>query len=228
LPSRTLVFGDVHGCLSNFDALLYAVAPTPSDRIILLGDLIDRGPDSAGVLTRVLRVSQSHDLTTLMGNHEQMMLAARNGHDKFSDWLRNGGDATLRSYAGARATLNDIAPEHWQFLEHELVSYFETDAHIFVHAGAHPDMAMFEQPDYVLRWERCDNIRPHSSGKVIVCGHTPQTSGCPLNLAYAICIDTNACGGGQLTCLEVESGRLWQADAAGRVTRAHISDFSGE
>jgi serine/threonine protein phosphatase 1 len=226
LAGRTLVIGDIHGCLSSLDALLQSIAPASEDRIILLGDCVDRGPDSAGVLTRILKLSQKHHLTTVMGNHEQMMLAARDSHDKFSDWLQNGGDATLRSYAGVRASLRDIPAGHWRFLEQELVDYMENDTHIFVHANVCPDLPMSEQPDYMLRWERCDNIVPHESGKVIVCGHTPQLSGRPLNRGYAICIDTNACRGGPLTCLDVGSGRLWQAEANGHVVPAHISDFS--
>jgi serine/threonine protein phosphatase 1 len=226
LATRTLVVGDIHGCLANFDALLQSVAPAPEDHLILLGDYVDRGPDSAGILKRILKLSQTHRVTSLKGNHEQMMLAARESHDKFSDWLRNGGDATLRSYAGIRGTLKDVPDEHWHFLEHQLVDYLESDTHIFVHANAYPDMAMSEQPDYMLRWERCDSIVAHDSGKVIVCGHTPQKSGSPLNKGFAICLDTHACGGGPLTCLDANSGRLWQADADGRVQRAHISDFS--
>ena len=228
MANRTLVFGDIHGCLTNFDALLERVAPRPDDQLILLGDLIDRGPNSAGVLNRVLKLSQTHRLTTLMGNHEQMMLEARESHEKHSDWLLNGGDATLRSYAGARATLRDVPAEHWRFLEGGLVDYLETDTHIFVHANAYPDMPMSQQPDYMLRWERCDSIAAHESGKVIVCGHTPQKSGRPMNRGYAICIDTHAYGGSPLTCMDAGSGRIWQAESDGRVRTAHISDFAEE
>ena len=228
MAARTLVFGDIHGCLANLDALLQDIAPTANDRLVLLGDCVDRGPDSAGVIARVLQLLQTHSLTTIIGNHEQMMLAARTSHDRFSDWLKNGGDATLRSYAGVRATLRDVPAEHWQFLETKLVDYVETKTHIFVHANAYPDMAMADQPDYMLRWERCDNIVAHESGKVIVCGHTPQKSGRPLNRGYAICIDTNVHGGGPLTCLDAATGRVWQAETDGRVRRAHISDFSDD
>jgi serine/threonine protein phosphatase 1 len=225
LPGRTLSIGDIHGCLANFDALLQAIAPTLDDHLILLGDYVDRGPDSAGVVKRVLKLTHSNHLTTLKGNHEQMMLAARDSHDKFVDWLQNGGDATLRSYGGTRGTLKDVPADHWHFLEHQLVDYLETESHIFVHANANPDMALSEQPDYMLRWERCDGIAPHKSNKVIVCGHTPQKSGQPLNKGFAICLDTNACGGGRLTCLDAGSGRLWLADSKGRGERAHLSDF---
>jgi serine/threonine protein phosphatase 1 len=225
---RTLAIGDIHGCLRQFDALLEGIAPSPDDRIVLLGDYIDRGPDSSGVVKRLLSLAQTHSVTALMGNHEQMMLEARGSHDKYADWLLNGGDATLRSYGGVRGTLRDIPAEHWHFIEKNLRDYFETETHLFVHANAYPDMSMDEQPDYMLRWERCDNIIAHESGKIIVCGHTPQVSGHPMNRGYAICLDTNAFDGGPLTCLDVESGRLWMADVDGRVRRAHISDFADE
>lgn len=225
MPSRTLVIGDIHGCLAQFETLLQSVAPTASDQLILLGDYVDRGPESAGVLKRLLQLAYTVRLTALQGNHEQMMLSARGSQDHLSDWVRNGGDATLRSYAGIRGTLRDVPVEHWHFLENELVNYLETDTHIFVHANAYPDLPMAEQPDYMLRWERCDKISPHESGKIVVCGHTPQKSGQPLNRGYAICLDTNTCGGGPLTCMESACGRVWQAHANGRVIRSHISDF---
>lgn len=225
MPARTLAIGDVHGCLMQLEALLRAIAPMAEDRIIFLGDLVDRGPDSAVVIKRVMALSRTHQVTALLGNHEEMMLAARTSHDKFADWLLNGGDATLRSYGGVRGALRDVPADHWQFLETGLVSYVETDTHIFVHASAYPDQPMSEQPDYMLRWERFDDIAVHESGKVIVCGHTPQKSGRPANRGYAICLDTNACRGGPLTCLDAASGRVWQAGADGRVARAHITDF---
>ncbi len=225
MNSRTLVIGDIHGCLAQFEALLQATAPAADDHLVLLGDLVDRGPDSAGVLQLVLKTAQLRRVTAIMGNHEQMMLAARESHDARSDWLLNGGDATLQSYGGVRATSRDVPEEHWIFLSNGLVDYLEIDTHIFVHASAYADVPMAEQPDYMLRWERFENISPHESGKVIVCGHTPQKSGKPANKGFAVCLDTHACGGGMLTCLDAVSGRLWQADGRARVTRAHISDF---
>lgn len=228
MAARILAIGDIHGCLAQFDALFQSVAPTLEDRLILLGDYVDRGPDSFGVMKQILNLSSTYQLTALKGNHEQMMLAARNSHEKYSDWIQNGGDATLRSYAGIRGTPRDIPPDHWHFLETQLVDYLEMDSHIFVHANAYPDVAMLDQPDYMLRWERCDNIVAHESGKVIVCGHTPQKNGRPLNKGFAICLDTNTCGGGPLTCLDAASGRVWQAEANGRVQKSHISDYSDD
>jgi serine/threonine protein phosphatase 1 len=224
---RTLVIGDIHGSLKAFDALLAAIALTPEDHLVLLGDYVDRGPDSAGVIRRIIELKAQCQVTAIRGNHEDMMLAARGGRiDLLREWILNGGLETLLSYGGNRATVKDVPAEHWRFLEKELVEYLETETHIFVHASCEPDLPLNEQPAYVLRWERCDDIQPHDSGKVIVCGHTPQDGGCPMNKGYAICLDTGAGFGAWLTCLDVGSGQLWQANVKGRIVRGHIEDYT--
>ena len=223
---RTLAIGDIHGNLTAFDALLAAVKLTPADHLVLLGDYVDRGPDSTGVLQRLIQLRQTPRVTAIMGNHEEMMLAARAGHiDHLRDWVLNGGMDTLISYGGQRATMRDIPAEHWHFLEHDLVDYLETDTHLFVHASCDPKRPLSEQDDATLRWERCDRVRPHKSGKTIVCGHTPQIAGMPMNKGFAICLDTGAGYGELLTCLDVHSGKLWQSDPAGKISRAQIADF---
>ena len=90
--------------------------------------------------------------------------------------------------------------------------YYEIAKHFFVHANAHPDVPLGEQPDYMLYWEPLNDPPPHESGKIMVCGHTPQRSGSPLLTSYAVCIDTNVHAGGWLTRLDVQSGRYWQAN----------------
>ena len=125
------------------------------DHLVFLGDYIDRGPDSAGVLRRILSLSHTHHVTTIKGNHEQMMLDARDGPGtiNFPTGSENGGDATLcGSYAETRGVLRDVPPDHWHFLKYDLADHLETETHIFVHANAYPDQPMSEQPDYMLRW----------------------------------------------------------------------------
>jgi serine/threonine protein phosphatase 1 len=223
---RTLAIGDIHGSLTAFDALLAAVKLTPDDHLVLLGDYVDRGPDSKGVLQRIIEIRKKRRVTAIMGNHEEMMLAARSGDlDHLRDWVLNGGMETLFSYGGDRATLRDVPAAHWHFLSHDLVDYLETDTHLFVHAGCQPNLPLSQTPDAVLRWERCDRVQPHQSGKIIVCGHTPQPGGMPMNKGFAICLDTAAGYGEFLTCLDVHSGKLWQSDTAGKIFRLQISDF---
>src|SRR5439155_2922136 len=129
-------------------------------------------------------------LVALRGNHEDMMLAARTDLESFRGWLACGGAETLASYSpfGDAGKLVDVPDEHWHFLETVCVAWHETDTHIFVHANAYPDLPMDEQPDYMLRWEPISRelSAPHESGKVLVCGHTQQRSGLPLNLGHAV------------------------------------------
>ncbi len=215
---RILAIGDLHGCLAALDTLLAAVQPTADDLLITLGDYVDRGPDSRGVLDRLVRLSQTHKLIALLGNHDQMMLESRDSTRDMEDWLEAGGDGTLASYArpGEPGTLQDVPAEHWDFLENHCRDWFETERHFFVHANVYPDLPLDEQPQFMLRWEQLrQDSRPHESNKVMVCGHTRQKNGVPLDLGHAVCIDTWPDGMGWLTCLEVPTGRLWQANQRG-------------
>ncbi|MDB6139992.1 MAG: putative phosphohydrolase, partial [Verrucomicrobiaceae bacterium] len=110
---------------------------------------------------------------------------------------------------------SDIPATHWAFIEAtQLV--FETNTHFFVHANVMPQVALEKQAANVVLWERFggDEI-PHCSGKTMVCGHTSQHSGKPRNIGHAVCIDTWVYGNGWLTCLDVATGRYWQADQEG-------------
>ena len=115
-------------------------------------------------------------------------------------------------------------PRQHQFLRECLDDWYEIDTHFFVHANAYPDIPLADQPTYMLRWESLVDPVPHESGKVMVCGHTPQTSGTPFYLGHTICIDTFAYGGGWLTCLDVTSGQYWQASQKGRIRTGWIDE----
>jgi serine/threonine protein phosphatase 1 len=235
IDMRTLAIGDIHGCLTALDCLLAFVKPLPGDRIITLGDYIDRGPNSKGVLDRLIELSQSGqygELFPLRGNHELMMLGAKEGdRDALSFWLRFGGLEALQSYApkGESPTTElteHIPPKHWHFIEHmcDYKNKYETKTHIFVHANLHPGRSLDEQTSEHLHWETLSprTHRPHMSGKVMICGHTEQRSGIPLVLEKAICIDTWVYGNGWLTCLDVDSGRYWQANELGATRQGMI------
>jgi serine/threonine protein phosphatase 1 len=222
-----LAIGDIHGCSRALDVLLASVAPTADDLIITLGDYVDRGLDSYGVVERILRLSQSHRLVALRGNHEEMMLNARDDRDHRRLWIECGGDTTLMSYAspGEDGRLSDVPDQHWHFIEETCVDFFETHSHFFVHAGARHDLPLERQSPLLLRWQTFDDPPPHVNGKVMICGHTAQKSGEPRHVGHAICIDTHAHGGGWLTCLDVISGEMWQANERGAVRRGRIGDY---
>src|SRR5437660_645142 len=95
---RILAIGDVHGCARALTTLLSAVAPAPEDQLVTLGDYVDRGPNSRGVLDAILALHATGRLVALRGNHEQMMLNARLGGEDLELWLACGGSQTLASY----------------------------------------------------------------------------------------------------------------------------------
>ncbi len=224
---RVLAIGDIHGCSRALDCLLAACGPRRSDLIITLGDYVDRGPDSRGVIDRLLDLRDRCTLVCLRGNHEQIMMEARKGQNRIVEWMHTGGHATLASYAppGGHGALPDVPPRHWDFIENVCVDWYETDTHIFVHAGLDPELPLAEQETHILRWERFHNPQPHASGKMVVCGHTSQKSGTPKNVGHSICIDTDACRKGWLTCYEVTTGYIWQTTQAGDLRTGWLADF---
>lgn len=217
--ARHLAIGDIHGCITALSTLVEFVAPDSDDTIVTLGDYVDRGPDSAAVVEYVLALSQSQAVVSLRGNHEIMMLDSRDKKSWFQPWMGYGGEATLQSYGGS---FEGVPEEHFDFLRNGLVSYHECDSHFFVHAFADADIPLDEQTDATLYWRKYKNPQPHCSGKIMVCGHTAQRSGLPLNDGHSVCIDTWAHGEGWLTCLDVESGTIWQANEQGETRSSEI------
>ena len=211
---RLFAIGDIHGCRQALQRLDQEIQFCATDTVVTLGDYVDRGPDSRGVIEHLFGLRKRCRLIALKGNHEVMMLRARADCPVVADWLSFGGDAALDSYPAK--TLDDIPDAHWRFLE-STVDYHETSREFFVHANANPDVPLQDQPDYMLQWEFLGHPAPHQSGKRMICGHTSQHTGRPLNLGHAVCIDTNCCNGGCLTCLDVRTNAYWLDSEAGDV-----------
>lgn len=222
---RVLTFGDIHGCTKAWDTLWASVAPTADDQIVTLGDYIDRGPDSRGIIDRLIEIEKQGRLIALIGNHEQMILDARYEEMAENVWLINGGYDALASYEPSQSSdlLSTIPSAHWQFLE-RCRNWHEIESHLFVHASVEPELPMNQQPLWVLRWRKLHDPRPHISGKTVVCGHTPQRNGLPLDLGHTICIDTFAYGGQYITCLDVLSGNYWQANQQGETRSGRLRE----
>ena len=223
---RTLAIGDIHGCLDAFDRLLDRVDVRPEDTLVTLGDYIDRGPQSRGVIDRLIALDAQTNLVPLRGNHEEMFCAAREGGRDLHFWLRVGGDYTAASYGVALDPfdldqsgdpLRDGVPDHhWKFLFERCVDVHETDACVFVHAGVDPEKPIDAHTRPEFLWPKFQDRGPHCSGKRVVCGHTPQRFGVPLDVGHSVVVDTFVYDpSGLLTCLDVDTGHYWQANSAG-------------
>ncbi|MFH1918619.1 MAG: metallophosphoesterase [Planctomycetota bacterium] len=217
MADRVIAIGDIHGYSAALAALVAAIDPRPEDTVVTLGDYVDRGPDSRGVLDQLIALSERCRLVPLLGNHDEMLLDIVSLRlFLLRGWLSFGGDATLASYGSTNP--KDIPEEHIAFLRN-CVLWHESDGHFFVHASYAPRKPLKKQPAELLLWEsiRDDPPRPHRSGKVAIVGHTSQKNGEILDLGHLKCIDTCVYGDGWLTALEVNSGQVWQADKDGRM-----------
>ena len=223
-PTRLIAIGDVHGCPDTLSALLEEIEPRPDDQFVFLGDYIDRGPDSKATVELIIELCQNCLVHPLMGNHEEMCIASRLGKSDLRFWMTCGGKTTIMDYGFStdRVSPQDMCnfpPEHQRFYGN-LLDYYETDTHIFVHASYDPTKPLAHTSSETLRWANLDPlIRPHSSGKTVICGHSPG----PLrDLKHVICIDTGCGKGGKLTGLDVNSGQIWQVDQTEADTEAML------
>jgi len=229
---RVYAIGDIHGRLDLLDRLLANIAADDRTRgngvetlYIFLGDLIDRGPDSSGVVERLLAFSRSGaKVRFLMGNHEQVFLRALEGDQRALRFLaRIGGRETLKSYGVteedyveldfdelAAHAASKVPPEHLAFLA-GFENMIRVGDYLFVHAGLRPGVELEAQSDNDLCWIR-DEFLSHrdSFGPMVVHGHsiTPDIDLRPNRIG----IDTGAYRSGILTALAIENGERWTID----------------
>lgn len=223
---RVIAIGDIHGCSTALETLIRAIEPQASDLMVLLGDYVHRGPDTRGVLDQLVALRRRCELVPLLGNHDEVMLNARNGPVEFTEWLKFGGAVALKSY-GDTGQLDLIPQAHFEFLE-TCQDMFETDTHFFVHANYQPDRPLNQQEETIFRWLSLrDHVPgPHCSGKIAVVGHTPQPD--VLDLGHLIGLDTGCCRGGWLTALDLVSNTAWQSRQTGEViVRSHNPERAG-
>lgn len=185
-----IAIGDIHGCAVTLDLLLERLSPSSSDHLVFVGDYIDRGPDSKGVIDRLLQLRASVRCTFLRGNHEALMLEYLD-HGAFELWRANGGVQTLGSYADDGREVH-VPDEHVAFIRNTHF-FLDTPDYFFVHAGLKPYLTVeanierFDEEMYL--WERSHlQARELAWEKTVVCGHTPQPE--PIVRDRLIAIDT--------------------------------------
>lgn len=218
---RVYAIGDVHGCLDQLRALHQAVAEDMAARpfafgtLVHLGDYVDRGPDSAGVVRLLLEGPMPAgitDVVNLAGNHEAMMLAALDDRSPavVQHWLVNGGGATLDSFgltgADPAAWAERLPAGQLAFLRGLALTHRRGD-YFFVHAGVRPGVPLTAQARDDLLWIREPFLSSTASFEaVVVHGHTPVPS--PELRRNRIGIDTGAVMGGALTCAVLEWNKV--------------------
>jgi serine/threonine protein phosphatase 1 len=217
---RIYAIGDIHGCADSLDRLMAAIAKDEAQgrqgELVFLGDYVDRGPDSCGVLDRLLRIAMERPSTVfLKGNHEAVFLDFLARPDEAAHWLEWGGLETVESYGVeasesrppaevAAALAERIPPPHLEFLR-RLETHRIFGDYLFVHAGLRPGVPLEAQTEQDMIWIRGEfhrapaKLRPP---QVVVHGHQPLSK--PLDAGWRIDVDTGACFGGMLTAVALD------------------------
>ncbi|MBB1249036.1 metallophosphoesterase family protein [Rhizobium sp. G21] len=194
--SVTIAIGDIHGCLNELASLLDIIdLAYDKGTVVFLGDYVDRGPDSAGVIERVMAGPRSRDWRwiALLGNHERMMLDALEGRDREGFWLRNGGEETLQSYRG------EVSQTHRLWLAQRPLLHVDP-FRVFAHAGLDRSKSLEDQDENTLIWRRPHPEDDHGDffGRHLCHGHTPRDEN-PVTRGGRSNIDSGCVFGDRLT-----------------------------
>ena len=218
---RVYAVGDIHGCLIELNSLLATILNDAAGydgerQLVFLGDYVDRGPDSKGVLNRLLSPAEGFIAHYILGNHDQTLLDFLENPSLFRDWRDFGGRETLMSYgvtpprfdneeaySQARDKLRSAMPQsHLNFLRSLQYSVTIGSYH-FVHAGVRPGVLLDRQAPEDLLWIRDEFLLSNADhGKTIVHGHTPMEK--PVKLSNRISVDTGVYATGKLTAAVLE------------------------
>lgn len=242
--TRYYVIGDIHGRLDLYSALITAIEeddasrPAADTHIILLGDLVDRGPESAGVISATRALQAKRSVRVLAGNHEEMFLNAFKKPEVLRHFLKHGGRETVLSYGLSRKQFNAMNLDELFALMPQLIPQADIDYmrdfeemiiagdYLFVHAGVDPAVPLDQQKRSDMLWIR-DRFLSHEGAldKVVVHGHTIFDK--VMDCGNRIGIDTGAFRSGMLTALVLENDqrRILQAS---QIDGGPIEVFQGE
>ncbi|MEI8347474.1 MAG: metallophosphoesterase family protein, partial [Pseudomonadota bacterium] len=218
--------GDIHGCAEELKQLIAKLPLDQNSTLVFLGDYVDRGEDSKGVVDYILFLKKKYKVVTLMGNHEKMFLEFLKNEKsaEAASFVFNGGNSTLGSY-GDDTGMYHVPAEHSQFFK-TLQLYYVTDKYCFVHAGV-PDVPVsdFGKKDYSgdFLWVRENFFESEFEwDKLIIHGHTPKKT--PVVNIRRINIDTGCVFGGTLTALQLPDKKFYQVAKSTAVRRVYLQD----
>ena len=216
MTGLTFAIGDIHGCLDKLRRLLDACAAYAGDRsarYVFLGDYIDRGPDSRGVIELLMRrqAAEPGTVTCLRGNHEQLAIDAHRSEAAMPQWLRNNGETTQRNYPETGGRIRD---DHLAWLE-ALPFCLDDGLRFFVHAGVDLTCPLDRQAELTMLWVREPFLSDSDTvdcGRLVVHGHTPRKDGKPELRPHRLDLDTAAVLGGPLTAAAFDESRMAPLD----------------
>lgn len=225
---QTFVIGDVHGYSTALSSLLAAIPLASTDRLLFLGDYVDKGPDVSGALECLSELSTRPNTIFLRGNHDQMLLNGLHDRVEFELWRSMAGRSPLSSYgSGLEDHVIRLIPEkHVSFLRETCVNHFEDESFIYVHGGLRSNRKPEEESLDYLHWMTLGMANAHESGRTVICGHSAQKNGIIADLGHTICVDTGVAFGQYLTCLEVGSMCYWQASPTGTLRKGALRPAS--
>ena len=217
MNKRLFTIGDIHGCFDSFIELVEnKIQLQKSDKLILLGDYIDRGNKSKEVVDFIIELQEEgYDIVPLMGNHEALLLDAFESEKNISIWIQNGGNETLKSFE--ISSVKDIESKYFKYFK-DLKYYYAFEGYLFVHAGFN-DNALNPFTDYYSMLWKCKEsyTNPLLANKTIIHGHNPiSISKCEervLSKLDVINIDTGCVyndkeGFGRLTAYDCNTQRI--------------------
>jgi serine/threonine protein phosphatase 1 len=212
---RIFAIGDIHGCSKTFKRLLLDIIKIQkSDKIYCVGDYIDRGNDSKGVIDFILKLrGKGYQIHTLRGNHEQLIMDSVQSESKYNHWIKNGGDKTLSSFG--ISSYNELKPVYKTFLKRTKF-FIKSGKYIFVHAGLNFEIANPFEDKLAMLWIRDFPIDQRKLGNsIIIHGHTPkpldfimkQQTKSEVNIDGG-CVFKDKEGFGNLIALNITEGKL--------------------
>ena len=218
MNGRLFAIGDIHGCFKSFQILLEQnIKLLYNDKVILLGDYIDRGPQSREVIDYIFDLQiKGYNIVPLLGNHEAMLIDAFDNSGLTSIWIQNGGSETLRSFN--IESLNDIGSKYIEFFK-RLPYYYNFEEYLFVHAGFNDGSPDPFSDKYSMIWV-CNLVyeNPLLKNKIIIHGHRPipvevckeivQSNKNVINLDTC-CVYSNKTGYGTRTAIELYTRFLY-------------------
>lgn len=233
--NRTLVVGDIHGELEKLISCLEQANLQPNDRIVFLGDYVDRGPDSFGVVEHLLNMKDKYEMIFIKGNHDAVFFTSYTA-GSLNPLFNQGGAETMKSYQ-ANCQESDKFPlfvmpdNHFDFYSNQLHYFVDENNNCFVHGGFDRHRLISEQLLTNLIWDRDMWLAARSFTTMknteykfkikdnfneVFIGHTPTQyfdSATPLNYANIWCVDTGAgkFGDGTVTIMDIETKEFWQA-----------------